>query len=244
MPILGVLFDIDDTLVDHSTSEAAGLLAHLRTEGLTERFSDHATALALWRDIMERQYNRFLDGEVTYAEQQLERTREFLAHTMKSTPAAISDQEATAWFARYQTHRHAAQSAFPDAEQVLRKLAADYRLGVVSNSSTSRQRHKLDVFELLSYFGDRLICSNEHGAAKPTPSIFLAGCAMLGLTPAEVVYVGDKYEIDAVGAHDAGLHAFWLDRANNRTSTVIVTGIHVIGSLDELPDALTGPGFS
>ncbi|GAA4894741.1 putative hydrolase of the HAD superfamily [Stackebrandtia albiflava] len=241
MPIMGVLFDIDDTLVDHSASEAVGLLAHLESEGLLDQFPDHATALSVWRDIMDRHYARFLEGEVTYTGQQLARTREFLAHTINSTHADLSDAEATAWFAGYKAHRHAVRSAFPDAEPVLRKLVPDYRLGVVSNSSVKRQRHKLDLFGLLPYFGDTLVCSNEHGVAKPAASIFLAGCALLGLHPNEVAYVGDKYDIDAVGAHEAGLHAYWLDRANTGVSTAIDPGIHVIGSLDELPAALTSP---
>ncbi|MFF5108263.1 HAD family hydrolase [Streptosporangium sp. NPDC000509] len=240
MPIQGVLFDVDDTLFDYSTSEEVGVLTHLRAEGLLERFPDSTTALALWRDVMERQYARFLNGELTFTEQQLERTREFLSHLGQITHAGLSDQEASAWFAGYQVHRRAAWAAFPDAEPVLKKLAPDYRLGVVSNSSADHQRHKLDVLGLLPYFGDTLVCSEQHGAAKPASSIFVAGCTSLGLQPHEVAYVGDKYALDAVGAHEAGLHAYWLDRANISARTAVGSGIRVIRSLDELPAALTG----
>lgn len=54
-----------------------------------------------------------------------------------------------------------------------------------------------------------------------------------------VAYVGDKYALDAVGAHEAGLHAYWLDRAHTSRNTAISNGIRVIHSLDELPAALT-----
>ncbi|TLS47676.1 HAD family hydrolase [Streptomyces montanus] len=241
MPIQGVLFDVDDTLFDYSASEEAGVLAHLQTEGLLEQFPDPATAVALWRNIMERQYARFLKGEVTFTEQQRERTREFLSHIGQITHAGgLSDQEASAWFAGYRAHRDAAWAAFPDSEPVLRKLVSDYRLGIVSNSSADHQRHKLDAIGLLPYFGDALVCSDQHGEAKPAPSIFLAGCASIGLQPHEVAYVGDKYTLDAVGAHEAGLHAYWLDRANTGAGTAISDGIRVIHSLDELPASLTG----
>jgi putative hydrolase of the HAD superfamily len=240
MPIQGVLFDVDDTLFDYSASEETGVLAHLQTEGLLDRFPDHATALALWRNIMERQYARFLSGELTFTGQQRERTREFLSHIGQTTHAALSDHEASAWFAGYQAHRNAAWAAFPDAEPVLRELAPDYRLGIVSNSSADHQRHKLDTIGLLPYFGDTFVCSDQHGAAKPTPSIFLAGCTSLGLPPHEVAYIGDKYTLDAVGAHEAGLHAYWLDRANTGCGGAIGDGIRVIHSLHDLPAALTG----
>ncbi|MFF9899129.1 HAD family hydrolase [Streptomyces longispororuber] len=238
MPIQGVLFDVDDTLFDYSTSERAGVLGHLRAQRLLDQFPDPATALAIWRTIMETQYARFLNGELTFIEQRRERTRQFLSHIGQDT-SALSDQEASAWFAEYEAHRNAAWAAFPDAEPVLRKLAPDYRLGIVSNSSADHQRGKLHAIGLLSYFDNTFICSDQHGAAKPAASIFLAGCTSIGLPPDEVAYVGDKYTLDAAGAHDAGLHAYWLDRANTSPSNATNDGIRVIHSLDELPDALT-----
>lgn len=238
MPIQGVLFDVDDTLSDYSASEEAGVLAYLRAEGLLDRFPDPAKAFALWRGIMERHYTRFLDGELTFTEQQIARTREFLSRVGPATGSELSDREASAWFAGYQAHRDAAWAAFPDAEPVLRELALAYRLGIVSNSSAGHQRHKLDSIGLLRYFGDTLVCSDQHGAAKPAPSIFLAGCASLGLPPHEVAYVGDKYDLDAVGAHRAGLRAYWLDRADTGAGAAVGPGIRVIRSLDELPAAL------
>lgn len=238
MPIKGVLFDVDDTLFDYSTSEEIGVLAHLREQRLLDQFPDPATALAFWRKIMETQYARFLDGELTFTEQRLERTRAFLSHVRQDT-SGMSDDDASVWFARYEAHRNAAWASFPDAEPVLRKLAPDYRLGIVSNSSVDHQRDKLRAIGLLAYFDNALVCSEQHGAAKPAPSIFLAGCTALGLQPHEVAYVGDKYALDAEGAQDAGLHAYWLDRANTSPGQSIRNGIRVIHSLDELQHALT-----
>ena len=237
MPILGVLFDVDDTLFD-SGSEAASLLAFLRMHDLSDRFPDDAAAIALWRAIRERHYARFLNGELAFAEQQRERARELLVHIGAATHAGLSDEEASAWFAAYQAHRHATRAPFPDAEPALSKLAPDFRLGVVSNSSADHQRRKLDAIGLLAYFEDRLICSAEHGAAKPAASIFLAGCDSLGLQPHEVAYIGDNYETDAIGAHRAGLRGFWLDRTNGKSATAINADIRVIRSLDELPALL------
>lgn len=196
MPIRGVLFDVDDTLFD-SGSEAGSVLAYLRTQGLADQVPDSAAALGLWREVRERHYARFLAGELTFAGQQRERARELL--TRLGAHADLSDQEASAWFAGYQAHRHATRAAFPDAEPALQVLAPDFRLGVVSNSSADHQRRKLESIGLLPYFGDRIVCSDPHGAAKPAASIFLTGCAVLGLRPHEVAYIGDDYETDARG---------------------------------------------
>jgi len=231
-----VLFDIDDTLFDYTASEEAGLLGQLRAQAQLDCFPDPATALALWREIMEAQYARFLAGELTFAEQRHERTKAFLSQLgLRDVP----DEQVFAWFAGYEAHRNAAWAAFPDAEPAVRKLAPGYRLGIVSNSATDYQRHKLRGIGLLPYFDAALTCADQHGASKPDPSIFLAGCAALDLAPSEVAYVGDNYLLDAEGADDAGLHAYWLDRGHACRGQEIRHGITVIHSLDELPAALT-----
>ncbi|MEV7186655.1 HAD hydrolase-like protein [Kitasatospora sp. NPDC093102] len=71
---------------------------------------------------------------------------------------------------------------------------------------------------------------------NPPPGIFRAGCARLGLPPHQVAYVGDKYDLDALGARAAGLHPFWLDRTASRTPAD--DGIHVLHTLADLPAAL------
>ncbi|MER7583880.1 HAD family hydrolase [Kitasatospora sp. NPDC097691] len=239
MPIRGVLFDVDDTLFDYSGSEEAGILAHLRELGLLGRFPEPAAAVALWRGVTQEQYARFLAGELTFAGQQRERIRQFLARLGEEGAERLPDERAAAWFAGYAAHRDAAWAAFPDAAPALAALAPTHRLGIVSNSSLAHQRGKLRAVGLLGHFGDEvLVCSDEHGEAKPAPGIFRAGCERLGLEPHEVAHVGDRYDLDALGARDAGLHAFWLDRT--AAGAPVAPGIRVLHSLAALPAALDG----
>ena len=73
--------------------------------------------------------------------------------------------------------------------------------------------------------------SEECGWSKPSREIFLEACRRIGASPAEAVYVGDRYDIDAEAARQAGLTGVWLDRRKRRTP------LHqspVIGTLDEL----------
>ncbi|SDR81542.1 HAD family hydrolase [Actinopolymorpha singaporensis] len=237
-PVRGVLFDIDDTLFDYSSSERSGLLAHLAALDLLDRFPDSEELVAVWRRFVDEEHARFLAGEQTFTEQQLSRTRRFLSHLGCLPAEGISDSEAAAWFAGYVSHRDARWAAFPDAAPLLESLASAYRLGVISNSSHDHQLRKLERIGLLAYFGAAIVCSESHGTAKPHPSIFRAGCALLGLPPHEVAYVGDKYAVDAVGARDAGLQAYWLDRTGASAGPASERGIQVISSLAELPALL------
>jgi putative hydrolase of the HAD superfamily len=241
MPIRGVLFDVDDTLFDYSTSEQSGLLKHLAAHNLLSRFPTPATAVELWRTFTKTEYARFLAGELTFPEQQRSRTRQFLTHIGYVSEGGLSDEEASAWFAGYRHHYVAAWSAFTDAEPTLAQLAPSYRLGIVSNSSRDHQREKLDALGHLHYFGDAITCSDEHGVPKPDPSIFHAACASLRLEPHEVAYVGDNYTADAVGSHRAGLRSYWLNRSRLApdASPDIAEGIRTIHTLTDLPAALT-----
>ena len=74
--------------------------------------------------------------------------------------------------------------------------------------------------------------SEDVGFAKPAPDIFLRACDAAAVEPAEALYVGDQYELDASAARDAGLQSVWLNRR-----AVVVPGckITTIESLDELP---------
>ncbi|MEV2268002.1 HAD family hydrolase [Nonomuraea africana] len=194
--ICGVLFDIDDTLFDYTSSERAGLLGHLAAEGLLESFASPEEAVALWHAIMEEEYARFLAGELSFEEQRVVRVRRFLGR-------AVPDHDA--WFARYSALVAQEWAAFPDARPVLEALAPRFRLGVVSNSSLAHQRAKLTALGLAGHFGEAIVCSHEYGRAKPHPEIFLAGCELLGLPPEQVAYVGDKYDVDALGREGRGV---------------------------------------
>lgn len=236
MVIRGVLFDVDGTLYAFEDAEKSGLQSHLVAEGLDDRFASPAEALRVWRDLTEAEYARFLTGELTFVGQKITRTRRFLAAAGVAGASEMSDEQAAAWFAAYAARKNTTRRAFDDAQPALGALASRYRLGVVSNSATGHQREKLEAIGLLGFFTEPLVCSQEHGEAKPAASIFLAGCEALGLAPAEVAYVGDDYEKDALGARDAGLQAIWLDRSADAAfgRGAVGAGIRVIGSLAEL----------
>jgi putative hydrolase of the HAD superfamily len=73
--------------------------------------------------------------------------------------------------------------------------------------------------------------SAECGHAKPAREIFSLACRTAGVEPHDAVYVGDLYEIDAVGARQAGLRGIWLDRSKDGGAQFAPPIIHGLGEL-------------
>jgi HAD superfamily hydrolase (TIGR01549 family) len=80
----------------------------------------------------------------------------------------------------------------------------------------------------------------EINAFKPHPKGFLHACALWGLPPAEVLYIGDRPEVDAVGAANAGMPCALLgERAYLRRSSKASTSYVTFSSFTRLQHALT-----
>jgi REG-2-like HAD superfamily hydrolase len=97
----------------------------------------------------------------------------------------------------------------PGAVEALRRIRGKLGLktAVVSNFDL-RLRRILDELELTPVF-DAIIVSAEIGAEKPSPLVFEAAAAALGVEPSQCVHLGDDRRNDVFGARDAGCFA-WL----------------------------------
>ncbi|AOY70742.1 MULTISPECIES: HAD family hydrolase [Paenarthrobacter] len=211
--IRGVLFDIDDTLVDleYAMTTALREVSEHLLPGLDQ--AGWAKFGRIFTHETTHFYDRYLAGELTFNEQRLLRGRAALGHFGVELEEGEASQ---AWVADYHQRQVAYVRAFSDVAGVLDALdAAGVPYGAVSNNVHDYQRAKLDGAGL-----DRikiLVGTDTVGAAKPEPAIYLEGVRLLGSTPGETLYVGDNRLLDAEGATAAGLVGVWL----NRTGEVV-----------------------
>ena len=92
--------------------------------------------------------------------------------------------------------------------KVLEQLKQRYRLGVISNNwgNTAGWCSHFNI----DHFMDTIIDSAVIGAVKPERKIFDAALEQLHLPGNHCAYVGDRYDCDMIGAHDAGLFSIWI----------------------------------
>jgi putative hydrolase of the HAD superfamily len=88
-----------------------------------------------------------------------------------------------------------------------RSLSASYRIGLLTNSSSSPQRlaEKLAQAGILDVW-QVIVNSAEVGVAKPDPRIYAIAAKTIGVAPSECVHIDDKWE-NVVGARAAGFQA-------------------------------------
>ncbi|KQR10491.1 HAD family hydrolase [Cellulomonas sp. Leaf334] len=240
MRVDGVLFDIDDTLVDtrgafgHALSNAA---RRYLPDLPPERYPDLVT---VWRADVGGHYAAYTRGEVGFVEQRMTRANEL--HAQFGGP--VLDAAAFAvWDETFQQAFADGWTAHPEVDVVVDKLlAAGLAVGALSNASVALQTTKLEHVALLDRV-PMLVGVDTLGVGKPDPRVFVEACRRLGTAPERTAYVGDELDVDAVAARAAGLLGIWVDRPGGRRlpltdAEIAAADVVVIESLDALPAAI------
>lgn len=193
-----VAFDLDSTLSYYplTTAEALGeALVRVGVPGLVEDLEAAAACYdAAWPET-ERNCDSILE------------TRKALwGLILGSQDDEFCEQLAIAYNdVREETGVH----LYPGARRMLESLAAQYRLGILTNGSTEMQWPKLRALGIEPLF-DAIVVAGDHGVYKPDAAVFRLLADRLGCVIHRVLFVGDNYETDVRGAHAAGMRTAWL----------------------------------
>lgn len=207
--IRGVLFDIDDTLIDLAAAQAATFHETMADQAelsgveldldRVDEATEHFTA-----DVGGH-YDRYVAGELDFVGQRLARVQDALQILGIDAPPS-----AELWSEGYEQRVRARWRLFDDVAPLLAWLdEQQLPYGAVSNNVEVYQRGKLAEVGL----GWAVVVGiDTAGAPKPDPAPFLAACESLRCSPHEVLMVGDNPVADGAGARDAGLVSVVLDR--------------------------------
>jgi putative hydrolase of the HAD superfamily len=219
-----VFFDLDGTLLDHAFPEEeairqftccyAGILG-----------GSHERVLGAWRSISVKNRALYEKGAVSFDRQRVMRMKGLFEFFGKD----ISDEDANIKFLEYQLLYEKSLRLFPDVPACLDGLSA-LKLGVITNGKTLMQTRKLKETGIMDYFSV-IVIAEDAGFAKPDRRIFEFACAKAGCKPGNAVYVGDRLDIDAAAARNAGLKAVWLNRDNAAVDQKEIAQIQSLGQL-------------
>ena len=228
--INAILFDLDDTLFDHTKAQNDVILRV--TKNYPELFGniDDRTILDVFRKADIIAVGEF-DSGVPLDVVRLGRSKRFLGSL--GIKADICEEITKKYIRSYST----VILPIEGAEKVIRSLHGKYKLGIVTNGSPEIQMYKLDSLNILKYLECK-IYSEGVGASKPDPEIFLAATNKLDIAPARCLFVGNSYRDDVIGAKNVGMYTCWFNRHKEPVPTKETHHDYKISTLDELLDIL------
>lgn len=202
---VGVVFDLDDTLLDTSGVEAEMIVAFCDAARPHHPGLDPDVVRARWAEHRDLLYLRVLSGELDldgYRRAHIDAVLEPWGRpgaALTETLLELRDQQVER--CRYVEH----------AIELLGELrAAGVRTSLLTNGPSGIQRRKIELVGLEPHL-DGIAISGEIGVAKPAPAAFAAALELIGCAPHEAVMVGDNVEWDIHGALGAGmLGAVWI----------------------------------
>ncbi|HZF30822.1 MAG TPA: HAD family hydrolase [Gammaproteobacteria bacterium] len=204
MALLGLLLDLDDTLVDDRGATRAAFRAFLTYHGVG-RGSNESELLDRWREIMARQWERYERGELTFHEQRRERAREFLG---KPLGDAAADEAMRPYFDAYQR----SWALLPDVAVFLARTLHVPKV-VVTNGERSQQLRKLAATGIGTHFAG-VFAPGDCGFPKPHPEIFRAAARLIGVPVERCVMIGDDPARDIEPARALGMRAHRVEHGN------------------------------
>lgn len=192
--IQALLFDLDDTLIPSSRlydeallacgvdpQGAAYLAARARVKGRLDEGSPSCHNRALYFQEMAQSQARFSAAQ---ALDLLERYEATLEGLLAESWAALG------------------------RDALIARLAARYRLCLVSNETARTQLRKLRALDPHGQLFEALIVSEAVGADKPAPPIFEEALRQLGLPASACAMIGDSVPGDLLPARALGMQVF------------------------------------
>jgi putative hydrolase of the HAD superfamily len=121
---------------------------------------------------------------------------------------------------------------------LLRALRGRYKLAVVSNFDYTPTAVGLLRGAGVADLFDTIVVSDEIGWRKPRPEIFEAALRRLGVAAGDALFVGDRADIDVVGAQQIGMPVAWVNPERKPLPEGIARPDYEIRDLAELAPIL------
>ena len=215
-----VLFDLFDTLVhfdpdrlpsvviDGRTVRSSAGRLHAVLAGHAPHVPLNACYDALRASWQEAERRRAIDHREVAAQERMRDMLTRLALDPTTCPSGLVE-------ALLDAHRIAISEGieFPvEYRALLAALHGRYRLAVVSNFDYTPTALSLLKGAGVADLFDTIVVSDAIGWRKPRPEIFEAALTALGVEASDALFVGDRADIDVVGAQRLGMAVAWVNR--------------------------------
>ncbi len=188
--IKGVIFDLDNTLLDFMKMKELAVKAAIRSMIEAGLLVDE-----------ELSYNEIIS---IYEQFGWENQKVFDVFIEKQI-GRVDNKFLAAGIVAYRRAREANLMAYPNVNKTLMSLAKmGIKLGVVSDAPSREAWMRIYYLNLYHYF-DVVITYDDSGERKPSAKPFQMALDAMKLNPNETIMIGDWPERDVVGAKQIGM---------------------------------------
>ncbi len=121
---------------------------------------------------------------------------------------------------------------YPEAPAVLKRLSKNYMLIISSNAKKEFIDLQLSQAKLHQYFKKIFSSTSDFHTVKKVTDFYEMICHKLGISPQEMVHVGDHKEFDYNAPRKLGITAYYLNRKEN------ITGKYSVSDLEQFEKKL------
>jgi len=207
-----VLFDLDDTLHDKSST----LRCMAERQFLLFSLVDMGVDVEYWVESYLKHHNELIPKAEVF---------ELLKGMFSLSPA-----DTARLLEDYDEECGRSAQPFPGMHELLSACKEQrVSLGCVTNGRDGHQRSKLDGLKIASCFGS-IVTSGGLGVKKPDLLIFKNCLTQLGVYAKDSVMVGDNYKADMVPALNLGMRAIWKSHLKSEEVEFCSDSLHEIRS--------------
>lgn len=222
-PIKGVLFDMDDTLIDwHGFGGDWRAIEHRHLKRVYDFLVENKRPLRVNFEQFSTRYGYYVRDLWVEARTTLRAPHmvKALHYTLKQFGFHEDDHiSIDDCVAAYAWEPVPGVSVFPDVPAGLEAiLDSGLKIGVLTNAfqPMALRDRELEAYGLLGYFTDAArVSAADVGYLKPSEQIFQYALDKMGTKPEETIYVGDNPVADIAGSQGAGMRG--LLRINYET---------------------------
>lgn len=208
-----IIFDIDNTLIDHRYSVIIGIAEVKRYLKVLPNSPDEELALK-YDQIAWLMNKQLYMTKLSRVEARAER----LKALFRQYELYLEYEDLLNASQIYQSAYDKSANLIEGVENILLSLFSNYKLGIVTNSSLEKQSNRLAVCQIDKYF-HFVVAAADIGIFKPDPAIYSRALALGQCAPQDTVFIGDSWEQDVVAPLSLGMNAIWFNRHGQGTHT-------------------------
>ncbi|MCA1062672.1 HAD family hydrolase [Rossellomorea sp. AcN35-11] len=203
-----LLFDLDDTLFDHSKAVEKGVKDTLQQFSILQKVNPddfHKTFIKhnhkLW--------GRFSSKDLNFHEFSLRR----LEDTLKEFNIFIDEEESLAFVKEFQSSYLNRIRPIQELNDLLFELGKIVNMGIVTNGTAFNAYEKVHRLGLTSIFPESSVIISENvGYTKPDEEIFQHTLNVFEACAERTLFIGDNYYTDINGGKTLGLTTIWINK--------------------------------